>query len=521
MLFNSPVFLFAFLPVTLALYLIFERSSRAGISIGFLVLASLFFYGWWNPLYLPLLLGSICVNFALGLLVAPGSRFQARRALLVLGIIANVALLAVFKYADFAVRTFDQLTGNESGALNIILPLAISFFTFQQIAFLVNSYQGKAPERSFIAYCLFVTFFPHLIAGPIVHHREMMPQFARLVAGSRRTPEEIWHDLAVGFAMFTIGLLKKVMFADQFGIWADNAFRAADAGANLCFIEAWLGTACFALQIYLDFSGYTDMALGLARLFGVKLPLNFNSPYKATSIIEFWRRWHMTLSRFLRDYVYYPLGGSRRGVARQYLNIMLVMLVGGLWHGASWTFVVWGGLHGIFLAINHAWRALTARGFPALGPLPSLILTTLCVLVAWVFFRAETFASSLSTVRGLAGLNGIALPLHWQPAFGGLVDVLAQWGLPVGFAPMTAYSGGTQIAWVVAGFAAMWLLPNTQQLLRAHDPAFQRVDAAQGWAGRLAWQPSAAAGFLFAGAALAASIVVLRGAAGEFIYFQF
>jgi alginate O-acetyltransferase complex protein AlgI len=520
-LFHSPVFLFVFLPITLAAYLLFERHAAAGVSIGFLALASLFFYSWWNPLYLPLLVGSIAVNFAVGRLISPDSSLRCRRGLLCFGVIANLCLLGIFKYADFVVRSLDWFGNLRIPELGIVLPLAISFFTFQQIAFLVDSYQGKAPERSFAAYCLFITFFPHLIAGPIVHHREMMPQFASLIAGRRRSPDQIWHDLAVGLAMFTIGLVKKVMFADQFGIWADNAFRAADAGANLSFIEAWLGTASFALQIYLDFSGYSDMALGLARLFGVKLPLNFASPYKATSIIEFWRRWHMTLSRFLRDYLYFPLGGNRRGVVRQQCNIMVVMLLGGLWHGAAWTFVVWGGLHGLFLVINHGYRALTARGFPALGRWPSLLVTMICVLVAWTFFRAETFSGSIAVVRGLAGGNGIALPLHWEPAFGSIVETLARWGLPVGFAPMSAYSGGAQVAWVVLGFAAMWLLPNTQELLRHHNPAFEAVASPGGIAALLQWRPSGLSGLVFATIAVAVSVVVLRGKAGEFIYFQF
>ena len=521
MLFHSPVFLFFFLPVTLGIYLLLERRAPSGLSIGFLALASLFFYSWWNPLYLPLLIGSIVFNFTVGRLVSGDFRFSHRYGALVFGVVVNLALLAAFKYADFAIRTMDWLGGAKIPDLGIVLPLAISFYTFQQIAFLVDSYQGKAPIRSFPAYCLFITFFPHMIAGPIVHHREMMPQFARLIAGNSRTAEEVWHDLSVGFSMFTVGLVKKVYFADQFAIWADNAFRAADAGAQLSFAEAWLGTGCFALQIYLDFSGYTDMALGLARLFGIKLPLNFSSPYKASSIIVFWHRWHMTLSRFLRDYLYFPLGGNKHGKFRQYSNIMIVMLLGGLWHGASWTFVVWGGLHGAFLLINHGYRALVIRGLPAMRPWAGVLLTTICVLVAWTFFRAETFSGGFSMIKGMAGFNGVALPLHWESAFGGKVDALARMGLPIGFAPMTTYSGGVQIAWVVGGFLAMWFLPNTQEILRRHDPAFETVAAPRGLAAILTWRPSAALGAGFAAAALAATFIVLQGKAGEFIYFQF
>lgn len=518
MIFHSPAFLFFFLPLVLSTYLVLERRFAPVATVGFLALASLFFYSWWNPYYLPLLLGSIAFNFSVGQYVAPEARGRYRREILAFAIAADVALLAVFKYADFAVLNVNWIAKTDFPVLRIVLPLAISFFTFQQIAYLVDSYQGKAPERSFTAYCLFITFFPHLIAGPIVHHREMMPQFSGLLVGRMRAHDKVWDDLAIGFTLFAIGLIKKVTFADQFGIWADNAFRASDAGTQLSFIEAWLGATCFALQIYLDFSGYTDMALGLARLFGVKLPLNFNSPYKACSIIDFWRRWHMTLSRFLRDYLYYPLGGNRQGTFRRYLNLIAVMLIGGLWHGAAWTFVIWGGLHGLFLAINHGYRALVQRGFPAIPPFAGLLLTTFCVLLAWTFFRAETAESALRMVSGMLGLQGIALPIHWQPRFGTLVSEL---GLPIHFAALPAYSGGYQILWVVAGFLAMWLLPNSQELLRRFDPAFEPVPAPSRLAARVEWQPSVASGVAIAAVTLILTFVVLQGKAGEFIYFQF
>ncbi len=520
MLFHAPIFLLVFLPITLSLYLWMERRAPAGASIGFLAFASLIFYGWWNPLYLPLLLGSMVFNFVVGRAIAPDAGTSARKALLIVGIAANLGVLALFKYADFAIRTINVLSDRNLPEWGILLPLAISFFTFQQIAFLADSYQGKAPERSFPAYCLFITFFPHLIAGPIVHHSEMMPQFARLYSGDRRSAEEVWRDLAVGFAIFAIGLAKKVFFADRFATWSDNVFRAADAGLELSFIEAWLGTACFTLQIYLDFSGYSDMAIGLARLFGVKLPLNFDSPYKATSIIEFWRRWHMTLSRFLRDYLYVPLGGNRQGATRRYLNVMIVMLLGGLWHGASWTFVLWGGLHGLYLMINHAWRAWAARGGPRIGTVAGGLLTLLAVMIAWVFFRAESFDGALRLLRAMAGFDGIALPFHWQPGFGRLI-AWEPFASIFHFKPMPAYSGGNQIAWVVLGFLAMWLLPNTQEIMRKWHPAFEAVAAPRGIQAWITWRPNALTGVVFAAMTLAVTIIVLQGKAGEFIYFQF
>lgn len=518
MLFHSAAFLLFFLPVTLAIYLVLERRSVPFAAVGFLAVASFFFYSWSNPYYLPLLLGSIVFNFFIGQYLMPESRGRYRPAVLALAVSADLTLLAVFKYADFVVQNMNRIAGVGLPPLEIVLPVAISFFTFQQIGYLVDSYQGKAPERSFTAYCLFITFFPHLIAGPIVHHKEMMPQFSGLLAGRMRTTKKVWDDLAVGFTLFAIGLLKKIVFADQFGIWADNAFRASDAGTQLSFIEAWLGTSCFALQIYLDFSGYTDMALGLARLFGIRLPLNFNSPYKSTNIIDFWRRWHMTLSRFLRDYLYYPLGGNRRGTFRRYINLIAVMLIGGLWHGAAWTFVIWGGLHGLFLAITHGYRALVQRGFPAMPPLAGLLLTTVCVLIAWAFFRAETFESALRVVSAMAGLHGFALPIHWEPVLG---NVVAAARLPIHFAALTAYSGGYQVLWVAAGFLAVWVLPNSQEILRRFEPALERVPAPPESMAWIQWQPSLASGAVVGVITLALTFVILQGKAGEFIYFQF
>jgi D-alanyl-lipoteichoic acid acyltransferase DltB (MBOAT superfamily) len=518
MLFHSPVFLLCFLPITLAIYLALERNAAPLATVGFLAVASLFFYSWWNPYYLPLLLGSIAFNFSAGQYLMPETAGHYRRAVLAFAICADIVLLALFKYADFVVSNVNLISDVGWSGLGIVLPLAISFFTFQQIAYLVDAYQGKAPERSFTAYCLFITFFPHLIAGPIVHHREMMPQFSGLLAGRFRSQDKVWSDLAVGFTLFAIGLLKKVAIAGQFGLWADNAFRASDAGGQLSFVEAWLGTMCFSLQIYLDFSGYTDMALGLARLFGIRLPLNFNSPYKATNIIDFWRCWHMTLSRFLRDYLYFPLGGNRRGTVRRYENLIVVMLIGGLWHGAAWTFVIWGGLHGLYLAVNHGYRELVRRGFPEIPAIAGLLVTTVCVLLAWTFFRAETAGSAMRMVMAMAGLHGVALPIHWQPLFG---NAVAASGLPIHFAALPAYSGGTQVLWVVAGFLAMWLLPNSQEILRRFKPALESVSAPCGLISRIEWRPSILSGVAMSVVTLALTFIVLQGKAGEFIYFQF
>ncbi len=343
MLFNSAVFIFAFLPFVVLFYYFLNRKFTAEISFAFLVLASLFFYGWWNPVYLLLLSASIIGNFYIGKLIYR----RKKKILLVFGIVLNLASIAYYKYAGFLVFNFAYLTGSNITIDKIVLPLAISFFTFQQIAYLVDVWKAKAKEYNFIHYCLFVTFFPQLIAGPIVHHSEMLPQF------EKNELKRIQDNLAIGISIFAIGLFKKTVIADNLAVYANPIFQQADSGVGVDFFSAWLGTLAYSLQLYFDFSGYSDMAIGLARMFGIILPLNFYSPYKAFSIVEFWRRWHITLSRFLRDYVYIPMGGNQHGRTKKYIFLMSTMLLGGLWHGAGWNFVIWGGLHGLYLIVNH------------------------------------------------------------------------------------------------------------------------------------------------------------------------
>jgi len=305
----------------------------------------------------------------------------------------------------------EGITGWRLGIDSVVLPLAISFFTFEGIAYLVDIYRGQIAHREFLTYSVFVCFFPHLIAGPIVRYQYIAGQFAR--------PDALipkWENCAAGCAIFIFGLFKKVILADSFAPIVKNVFDAANAGQHVPFAAAWAGALAYALQLYFDFSGYSDMATGLARLFGVQLPLNFFSPYKAINIIEFWRRWHITLSTFLRDYLYVPLGGNRRGARRRYLNLILTMTAAGLWHGAAWNFILWGTLHGIFLAINHAWRSVTAALGRDLaktsgpGRTASLLLTFLCVIAAWVLFRAQTIGDALSLLHSMSGAEGMPLP---------------------------------------------------------------------------------------------------------------
>ncbi len=409
MLFNSHIFIFLFLPVTLIVFFAIGKRGHHKIAISWLVGASLFFYGWWNPAYLGLILGSMLFNYAIGVALSNHGRESSKTGLLVFGIAANLGVLGYFKYANFFVNNLNSAIGTDFHLETIILPLAISFFTFQQITYLVDSYKRETQEPDFLRYCLFVTFFPQLIAGPIVHHKEMIPQYAK---DRIYSPNQEY--LATGVTIFIIGLFKKVVLADGIAAYATPVFNAAEVGTALTFFEAWIGALAYTFQLYFDFSGYSDMAIGLGRMFGIRLPLNFNSPYKAKNIIEFWRCWHMTLSRFLKDYLYIPLGGNRKGTVRRYTNIMITMLLGGLWHGAGWTFVVWGALHGLYLLINHGWHALRRslghdlKRTSRFGRGTAQIVTFTAIVIGWVFFRAETFDGSINILSAMFGGNGIS-----------------------------------------------------------------------------------------------------------------
>jgi alginate O-acetyltransferase complex protein AlgI len=405
-LFNSYQFIVVFLPLLLLAFALLAQWQRRRAIVGFLVVASLVFYGWWNWRYLGLIAFSILFNFGWARFVHragpvhPSSHCGRARALLAVGIAVNVGLLGYFKYAGFFVNSLNAGLGLGWRVPAIVLPLGISFFTFEQITYLVDAYRGESPKHDFLSYCLFVTFFPHLIAGPIVRPRDLIPQFtdARSLVPSQE-------HLTTGLFVFAIGLFKKVFLADMFGGWVGPIF---DRAAPVSFGDAWGATLAFGLQVYFDFSGYSDMAIGLAGMLGIRLPENFDSPYKATSIIDFWRRWHMTLSGFLRDYVFFPLAGIRGGQVRRYAALVFTMLLCGLWHGASWTFVVFGGLHGVYLAANHLWRHLEIR-------LPKPLcwfLTFVAVLISFVFFRAQSFARAGAILRGMTGLNGLAWGLR-------------------------------------------------------------------------------------------------------------
>lgn len=462
MLFNSYIYILLFLPVVVTGYFVLNRHRLILAGRAWLVLASLFFYSFGNPAYLPLLVGSILFNYGLGTALKkgkqPGRRrdgFLSPKAMLLLGITANLALLGYYKYADFFITTFSALTGGEFNLLHLILPLAISFFTFQQIAYLLDCYSLAAEEDDFLNYCVFVSFFPQLIAGPIVRHRETMPQFTRL-----RNALPDWGNIARGVTIFFLGLFKKVIIADTFAVWADAGF---DQLPVLNFTQAWTVSLSYTLQLYYDFSGYTDMAIGSALLFNIRLPINFYSPYKALDIRDFWRRWHMTLSRWLKDYVYIPLGGSRKGSARTCVNLFITFLLCGLWHGAGWTFVLWGALHGAAAVINRLWQRMGLR-MPAL---PAWLLTFLFINSAWVLFRANTFADACKVFKGMLGLSGLVLPEALQFPLG----VLTGYGVSFQDDILKTLNGDkmNMIVLVIFGLGAM-LARNSLQIAERMQP---------------------------------------------------
>ena len=406
MLFHSQSFVLGFLPACLGGCFLLGRFAGRAAALAWLLIASLFFYGWWNPPFVLLLLGSIGGNYALGqhlLRLSRAGRRRATRGWLAGAIAANLTLLAVFKYADFLLH----IAVPGAAPLGIFLPLAISFFTFQQIMFLVDSARQDRADTGLLTYATFVAFFPHLIAGPIVRPKDIIPQL------QQRTLAPDAGNMADGAMVFLLGLAKKLVLADTFGGFADTGFNAAASGAQLTLFEAWYAVLAYSLQIYFDFSGYSDMAIGLARMLNVRFPLNFASPYQSHNIAEFWRRWHITLGAFLRDYVYIPLGGSRCGALRQSMNLMATMLLCGLWHGAAWRFVIWGGMHGLYLVAH--------RHCPF--NLPRVLaqsLTLLAVIVAWVPFRATSGVAAWSMFAGMAGMHGIALPQMIVHALPGL-----------------------------------------------------------------------------------------------------
>ncbi len=512
MLFSSVAFIFLYLPVVLATLLFLQSRGLVDLAKMWLIVTSIVFYGNFIPIHLALLVVSTLVNFTLGRALL--ERRSGR--ILFVGVVLNLAVLIAFKYSDFLITNANAALNLNIPTIGLVIPLALSFFTFQKLAYLIDVYRGGAPRYSLRDFVLFVVFFPQLIAGPIVHHRTIMPQIAKL--GARR---DFALDLAVGATAFLLGLFKKVCLADSLSIYSDVTFGAVEQGEHIDLISAWAGAIAFALQIYFDFSGYSDMALGLGRMLGIRLPVNFLSPYKSTSIIEFWRRWHITLSDFLKNYLYIPLGGNRHGAVRRYANLWIVMLLGGLWHGANWTFFVWGGLHGLFLSVNHAYRNWPRRarrsGFGA--TYLSWAITMTAVLVAWVFFRAPNFTTAFAMLSAMSGHNGITLPSAALPLATIAPALVAGFGISFGGLGYLAAAGPLYLLWFPIGIIVCLAVPNTAEWLARWELAINyTVQNKRGifplyWAANLPW------GLTF-GALLAFCMLYQRTAA-QFLYFQF
>ncbi len=434
-----------------------------------LLFASLVFYGYWNIKYLFLLLISIVFNHQIGHRISIAAKNnQKPKMLLIVGIAVNILLIGYYKYFGFLVHSSNQLINTHFDIPKIVLPLAISFYTFTQIAYLVDAYRGETKDLNYtiLDYGLFVSFFPQLIAGPILRHDDLIPQF---------DPKKIFilsnRNIARGLTLFSLGLAKKVLIADNLSPFVSSAFGNVD---SLTFFSAWIGALSYTFQLYFDFSGYSDMAIGLGYLFNIRLPINFNSPYKAISIIDFWRRWHITLSNFLRDYLYIPLGGNRKGEIRRYINLLVTMLLGGLWHGAGWTFIIWGLLHGFYLAINHLYRRADSH-----INLPNFIgglITFLCVVFSWVIFRSPSFSNARTITKAMIGMSGFPLsdPVFPSPAFQFFI-----------------------LVFLILGST---LLPNTQEMMQKFRPTWS-------WA--------------IAGGTLASLSLLSLNRVSEFLYFQF
>ena len=477
MLFNSYEFIFLFLPCSALGYFLCARYLSLESALGFLVLASLFFYGYWNPAYLVLIFFSIGFNFVVGRVLSNGEG-QHKRALLIFGVVVNLGLLGYYKYANFFVDNINVFFGSNW------------------------------------------SFFPQLIAGPIVHHREIIPQFMR---AENLTPK--WSNIAIGLSIFSIGLFKKTVIADSLSEYVTPVYDADLASMNLDFFLAWGSTLAYTFQLYFDFSGYSDMAIGCARIFGIVLPVNFFSPYKSTSIIEFWRRWHITLSRFLRDYLYIALGGNQKGNVRRYVNLFLTMLLGGLWHGAGWTFVVWGGLHGSYLMVNHAWAKLlrvTGRDPSGLYSyrLFCWFLTFVAVVFSWAYFRAPTLGHGNQVALAMLGMSGFQLPAGLLARLG----EAGEWLATIGVTP--AFGGGAMLvsnyALVLCAALIALCLPNVAQLfsnynavLYESDSSFQKVRASRGiaWSYNARWATVVSVAFVLG--------LMTLSQVSEFLYFQF
>lgn len=538
MLFNSYVFIFAFLPLSLICFYLQSSFSRTAAAVT-LVVTSLAFYSWWSPQFVALLAASVCLNYVASQgITALASRPLFQSVALGVAIAGDVAVLIYYKYLVGMLHVAMGLGLIRTGTTpDIVLPLGISFFTFTQIGYLVDVKQEVAKDRGFLNYVLFVTFFPHLIAGPILHNREMMPQFAE-----KTTYRFSADNLMVGITIFVIGLAKKSLLADPIAPVVADGFAHA---SHLSLLASWNSALCFSLQLYFDFSGYTDMATGVARMFNIRFPANFNSPFKATSIIDHWQRWHMTLSRYLALYIYNPIALAvsrwrfRRGLGidRQAQStrtgfitmvmfpIFITMAVAGIWHGDGWQFLIFGLLHAAYLTVNHSFRILRPSA-PAAGPEnwlqqgSKVLATYISVVVAMVFFRASSVGAALSILAGMAGLHGLgtfAIPAAVESHLGTVGQHLIAHGTIVVESLGDCAANVSHLLWVIVLYVIVWRLPNTQQIMRRFSPVIGRIPASP--TNRLTWSPTR--GWALATAMAACVGLLAIGGTSEFLYFRF
>lgn len=513
MLFNSYLFIFAFLPITLLGTYFLRQICKVAV-VPWLLLASMVFYAWWNPLYVILLVVSICFNYLVGKQIIRTEEQRQRKATLILGIVGNLAALIYFKYTNFFLHNINQLLSTHFNLYTIILPLGISFFTFTQMAFLIDAYYKKVTKVNFIDFSLFVTYFPHLIAGPIIHHHDVMPQFKKLLA-PERVP--VLRCFIVGLTVFALGLFKKVCIADTLAPHVDNIFHVAGAGYDISLVDSWIGAISYTFQLYFDFSGYSDMAIGLSYMLGIKLPANFYSPYKALNIVDFWRRWHMSLSRFFRDYLYIPLGGSRRGALRKYLNLLLVMVIVGFWHGAGWTFIIWGTYHGLLLVLNHGWHFINKNTLYKQWHRPRFVLflerfiarlaTFFCVVLGWVMFRASDIDVAKNIYYGM---------FHYHEYYYGSLGMV------------TLLNYVFMGAFLLACFLIVFLLPSTMEIMRKTNAVFDSKTIP--WnnygslkvtvANRYSWSPSLGYALII-GMLTYLAVSAIGSTSTSFLYFNF
>ena len=531
MLFNSYAFLLCFLPISLTTFYQIAKQKKQNLSKYWLILVSLIFYGWWQPSLLFFLAFSISINYGLSIFIIKQNVLNIKSNFwLTIGVFFNLFLLGYFKYFNFFVESFNYSLNTNFSFTNIIVPLGISFITFEQISYLVDASKGKNSNHNFLNYCLFITFFPKLVSGPIIRYKELIPQFtdkSNLLFDSE--------NISVGITIFTVGMFKKLVFADRLAPYTLMIYSAAGDGVHLTFAEAWIGVLALYLQLYFDFSGYSDMAIGVARMFGIKLPLNFDSPYKASNINQFWTRWHMSLTRFFRDYLYFPLSKKLKTFSltlqqQTVVNIMITMTLTGIWHGSGWNFLIWGALHGLYLSCYQIWRNWRKnKGWDSKNDrwwyrLIAWGLTFFAWTFALVLAKTKTLAAAVVVWRGMLGLNGISIPPFLQDRLSFLKSLGIQFD---GLMPNFSTQASTVLPLIFILMVVVWFTPNTQQWMGQYSPALDYFSLKkalntknQFWQ-KLQWQPKTKWAITITIMTIYSLHVLSLSQSNRFIYFNF